>query len=183
MPLIQHIQLEWEKPCRGAPYSGTRNKMDKCYILPKIFYAYNPIGYPAHYIYFHQTVNGIQEVSNRILRLSEINNIRVGALELIKENMNYQIRYRYDYLTHAKPVRGSYDKSGTYVYLNETAMILKPNEYGRITYNGRYVDIDFGFWYYLFDIINVINTCEQMPLDIFTYRTPDKCYDQIAFLK
>ena len=74
MPLTQHLEIIWDKSCRGAPYSSLRNEMDKCCILPKLFYDYNTIGYPAHYVFYKQLVKGIEEFTNRVDRLTEIEN-------------------------------------------------------------------------------------------------------------
>ena len=159
--------------------------MDRSFLLPKAFYENTADSYPSHYIRFIQSINGIEENENRIVRLPDNESTRIGAVEILKEQTCYCLKYRYDFfgLTTPSPVRGNYDRTGTFVYLNETAMVLNVNEYGRIIYNGRFVDRYSGNWYYKFEIVNVINTSGQMPLDAFTSRSPDKLYQQIATLR
>lgn len=184
MLLIQHIKLYWNKECRGAPYSTFRNQMPKAYNLPKDFFKYNPLGYPSHYIYFVQEKGGLKEEINRIDTLTEYENIRMGAVEIIKRESGHELRYRYDF-HRAIPERHKYDpKTCLYKPLNEIALSLFSNEYGRIIHNGRHVDYDTGDWYYNIDIINIINvTGNKIPLDIFSKKEPDKPYNQIAVLR
>ncbi len=183
MLLIQHLKVHWSKAYRGAPYSTVRSQMSKSVHLPKEFFDYNPLGYPSHYVYLEQTKTGLLEKINRIDTLTEFENIRSSAVEMTRKDDWYELRYRYDY-HRALPERRKYNPEiSMYVELNEIAMCLKPNEYGRITYNGRYTDFDTGEWGYNLDIINIINSpTEKTPLDIYILREPDKTYNQIAIL-
>jgi len=183
MLVVQHIKLYWDKKFRGAPHSTSRNRLPKAYELPKSFFDYNPIGYPTHYIYLQQNENGIDEKINCVNTLSEYENVRIGAIEILRHDDNYEVRYRYDF-HFAIPTRQKYDpKDSVYKPLNEFAMTLKQNEYGRIIYNGRFSSYD-SFWYYNLDIINVLNSpTDKTPLNIFIASEPDKLYKQIEFLK
>lgn len=68
--------------------------------------------------------------------------------------------------------------------LNETAFILKKNQYGRITYNNRYVDPDSQNWYYGWHVYNVINCdladCKEK---MFFVKNPDYEYKQLLDLR
>lgn len=184
MLLTQHIKVHWDKGLRGAPYSTARNQMPKAYDLPRGFFDDNPVGYPAHYVYLVQAQSGFSERMNRKDTMTEYENIRIGAMEMIHQGDAYELRYRYD-LHRAIPARNKYDPQiSMYVGLDEVAMTLGPHEYGRIIYNGRYTDYDTGSWYYNIDIMNIINLSEEKtPLHIFTSKEPDKSYHQIAFLR
>jgi hypothetical protein len=185
MLLIQHIKLHWNKDCRGAPHSVTRSQMPKSHELPQTFFDYNPLGYPSHYMYLIQRKNGLDKKINRIDTLTDHENERIGATEILKQGINYEIRYRYDFHGYAIPERHKYDPHEcVYKPLNESAMVLKENEYGRIIYNGRYRDYDTGQWYYEMDIVNVIYISkDKVSLNIFTDNEPDRTYKQIAFLR
>ena len=68
--------------------------------------------------------------------------------------------------------------------LNETAFILNRNEYGRIIYNNRYVDVDTQQWYYGRHIYNIINCdiseCQEK---MFFEKEPDYEYRQLLDLR
>jgi len=183
MLLLQHIQLSWDKGCRGAPYSASRNRLPKAYELSKTFFDRSSLGYPAHYIYLQQNEDGINEKINRIYTLTEYENVRVGATEILNQSDYYEVRYRYDFHS-AIPSRQKYDPHDCiYKPLNELAMNLKPNEYGRIIYNGRFSSRD-SYWYYILEIVNIFNSpANKTPLNIFTKNEPDIIYEQIEFLK
>ena len=182
MLLIQHINLHWDKKCRGAPYSTSRNRLQKAYELPLSFFDYNPIGYHMQYIFLQQTKDGIQEKINRVDTLTEYDNLQVGATEIINQGHNYEVRYRYD-LHQAIPARQKYDPQiSLYKPLNERAMNLKQGEYGRVIYNGRFSSYD-SYWYYHLDIINIFNSpSDKTQHDVFIANEPDKIFKQVKFL-
>ncbi|MGL5436907.1 MAG: hypothetical protein ACRDBO_16170 [Lachnospiraceae bacterium] len=183
MLLLQHINLYWDKVCRGAPYSTERNQMVMAYELPKKFYDYYSVGFPTHYVSFMQTKDGIGESNNRIIICTKYDEIRYGALELYLEGSDYRVNYRYDFHRGAIPERHKYDVGiSRYIALNETAMVLAPDEYGRLIYNGRFKDYDMGSWYYQLDIVNIINVTEDFSPRIFLEQEPVKEYRQIAHL-
>jgi hypothetical protein len=180
--LIQHIKIEWSKICRGAPYSTARSQMLKSYFLPKDFLEYNSpnfTDFPFHYINFSQSKEGFKEKFNRIDTISEHGRIRIGAVEAIKNENFYDVRYRADFHVGGKPIRCKMNQ-----LLNETAVHLFLNEYGRIIYNARYTDFDTGNWWYELDVINLLYICnDRVLLDVFSAREPDKTYKQIAVLR
>jgi len=183
MLLVQHVKLYWDKKYRGAPYSTSRNRLPKAYGLPKAFFDYNPLGYPMHYIYLQQDEGGIHEKISRVDTLTEYENVQVGATEILRHGDDYEVRYRYDF-HQAIPKRQKYDpKDCIYKPLNELAMHLKQNEYGRVICNGRFSSYD-GNWSYNLDIINIFNSpADIVPLDVFIANEPDKLYKQIEFLR
>ncbi len=66
--------------------------------------------------------------------------------------------------------------------LNETAFILKKNQYGRIIWNERRTDYDTGEWYYQLHIYNMIYSLDISKNNIFVSNKPDFVYQQEAVL-
>ena len=68
--------------------------------------------------------------------------------------------------------------------LNETAFVLRPGQYGRITWNERRTDYDNGTWYYQLHILNLLHVSPEQSIkhDIFLAAQPDFEYKQIAVL-
>lgn len=184
MLLTQHIKIYWDKECRGAPYSTIRNQIEKAYSLPKSFFDYHPRAIPSHYIYLIQSKSGFEKLFDRVDTISENKEIRIDAVQILNENADWAVRYRYCWHRGAIPARKRFDyENGGDIDLDELAMTLKPNEYGRIIYNARYTDFDSGDWYYGFDIINIFNNMDkEAPLDLFVKNMPDKIYKQVAVL-
>lgn len=184
MILIQYISLMWEKDCRGGIGAIERSKFPQAIKLPLNFFEYISFGKPVHWVGIHQKRDGFHYRINR-RRIEEFdtkNSLRLGAIELIPKGNNCEIRYRYDW-HRAIPERYKYTKEGTRLPLNELAFELCLGDYGRTVYNGRYVDIDTGTWYYKMDIVNVMISQENdVPLDCFLVNAPTHYYRQIAKL-
>lgn len=71
-------------------------------------------------------------------------------------------------------------------FLNETAFILKPQQYGRILWNERLTDYDTGEWYYYLHCINFFYKTQKTSLwepAVFTRQQPDYIYKQMAQLR
>ena len=68
--------------------------------------------------------------------------------------------------------------------LNETAFVLRKNQYGRIIYNNRYVDPDNQHWTYGRHIYNIIN-CDisECKEKMFFRKDPDHEYRQLLDLR
>ena len=184
MLLIQIVLSSWDKKQRGAPYAAERSHRPKSYVLPEDFFKCkkdNPLFYPKHII---GTRNAIGHISTN----PKSDRIELNAIEVIKQNDSYEIRYRFDFLhsyNSAIPKRRKYNSQfDAYEPLNEVAFQLSRNEYGRIIHNAKYYPYygDGNCWYEM-SIINLLYLENDLaPLDILVERTPDKIYKQMAML-
>ena len=180
MLTIQLISLQWDKLCRGAPYTTQRNRMAQADVLPDAFYNNGAAAFTIHYSGLWQDQGGINKVSDYVKRKFDRSKIRVGAVEIIREDEGYRIDYHYAWHGGCPP-RQKYDvQTRHYVSLCETAMILRPGEYGRVIYNGRFQNYED--CYYKLEIINIINDSGGNSVEVFVNREPDYNYRQIAHL-
>jgi len=155
--------------------------MAKSYILPKDFFKCkndNPLFYPEHII---RTI----ETSGSICTSPKSDRIKLNAVEVIKHDDYYEVRYRFDFLRNAVPQRNKYNTQfHVHEPLNEMAFQLFRNEYGRIIHNAKYYPYyGEGNYRYEMSIINLLYLENDIaPLDILVERTPDKIYEQMAML-
>lgn len=179
--IIQTIRLYWNKKVRGAPYSSIRNQWQKAYPLPSNFFEFFGDGNLEHEIYLEQNQSGIIKIESRRKIRKQEKNIQISGIKVLKKQNQYEVIYCSN-LQGGNPIRKKYDKQKhSYIALNETAMNLEENEYGRIIYNGRYTTWDE--MYYRMDVINLIYIKKKDgSCDIFQVREPDKIYKQIAKL-
>jgi hypothetical protein len=183
MLIVQHTKIAWDKKSRGAPYAARRAQIAKAFALPYASTKINQTENVLHYLYFVQLDAEIFERINStdILNMNSEGRFKVGALEISEDGENYHVTYRYDW-HNAMPVRNGFDYNrGGRVALIERAMTLPPDTYGRVLYNGRYVDSCTGEWYYNLDIINIINNKEASST-VFIEREPEIIYRQTAVL-
>ena len=181
--LIQQIRLQWHKDCRGGNAAAQRNQYPRAMQLPKDFFtSYYPFGPPTHFVFVFQKPDGFQIESDyhRLMRWEADDTMSLEPFELIQQEDGIQVRYRYDWHSGAMPERYTYDKTGQKLPLNELALNLAPGDYGRAICNGRFRDWDTGIWYYVLDILNVIQLTDPTDsLASFTDREPYKIYTRI----
>ena len=184
--LIQQINLQWYKDCRGGAGAVLRNHYPKAARLPEDYFSCYPFGVPAHSISLLQDKAGIH-VQKDFRVLKEWRNdstVKFDPFELSNTDGKPKIYYRFDLHRGALPERLKYDpNTSRYVPLHELAFELEPVDYGRAVCNGRFVDWDTGNWWYEMDILNIMFQPDpDIPLDCFLARKPNKTYQQIAQL-
>ncbi|WP_238650166.1 hypothetical protein [Paenibacillus piscarius] len=176
--LLQFMTIRWEKEVRGAPFSTARNNYKANFTLPDTIFTYDlSYGLPFHHIVIAQNKTGFEVVQNKSVILEAgAESWIIGCVKVDKNEREYQFSYHYS-KKGGKPVR--YDQR--YNPLSERAFGLGPNEYGRISYNGRYLYQDTGEWYYELNTLNALVTCDTGP-DVFISTEPVKEYKQIEIL-
>lgn len=185
-PLIQKINLQWYKDCRGGSGAVQRNHYPRTMLLPKDFFSYYSFGLPIHFVSIVQKPDGfhIKKNCRKLIEKMVDDKIKLQPFELIQEDCKIQIRYRYDWHIGAIPGRYTYDKSGQKQPINELALELLPNDFGQVICNGRFRDWDTGSWYYTIDILNVIQPEKYTKsLTSFIDRKPNKIYTQLKLLR
>lgn len=191
MLIIQVVHLYWTKEVRGAPYSSARNRMAEAYALPAKYFEYSIADFREHFVYLRQSKDGFGVHADKVMNLREKGCIRVGNVELVREEQGVRVVFRYT-ANVGQPARTfkdrrfreSFDVKRNLIdnLLVETVGVLKGNEYARVMYNGRHASYDWGW--YTKEIINVMNVAgdEKVPLDILVKREPDFVYEQFAAL-
>lgn len=174
--IIQSISLSWNKKTRGAPYSTLRNRYNKSFGIPdSMIHANSQLTFPVHKIELIQNENGIEMKRNNVEYVeSSLNSWKLGCIEIQRDD--YECIVYFNYSDHCgKPIR--YDTRNH--YLSEKAFELSKNEYGRISYNGRWVHPHTGEWIYRLHILNVYNSsCTDK--ELLNKNRPMKEYKQLA---
>ena len=186
MLLVQHIELVWQKDCRGGLGAEKRSKFKQGIQLPTDFFAYTSVGKPVHQVVLVQNPQGFEtRLDCRSIREFDIDNsLRINPMEIIlKENNNCEVRYRYDWHKRALPERYKYTKEGSRLPLNELAFELQEGDYGRAICNGRFIDWDTGIRWYEMSVVNVMLVDEKsVSLNCFIDNMPTHYYHQMAVL-
>lgn len=164
--IVQIILIRWMKDTRGEPYATSRNRHPAVFPLPtgipSSAYSVQEEQILVHRLTFHQTVKGIERVSDTCEWIPmPTADIRIGHAKLPglfpQRHAEYAaVRFCYD-PSFGKPVRTDHRSS----LLDELAFTLKDGEYGRIIINGRHT-IEEGSLYEhrTFNVWNVADTSE-----------------------
>ncbi len=122
---------------------------------------------------------------------SSVDALNLTNLSIYPKDNMFDIVFFYDEQRSGVPFRSGHNRDflnpDSRLYqknnLNETAFLLKKNQYGRIVWNERRVDYDLGTWYYELHIYNIFYAQGQdVPKNIFVRTEPDFVYQQIARL-
>lgn len=202
MLFVQDISLTYYKNVRYANYANARNAIKfapvKIEKIPDCEVFYQRVG-------MFQDTDGIKkgkpvfkEYGEEIFNADKLDPVYnyINLLcntRIFKFNDTYKIRFcddRYFTRYNAFKRRGHNEDfmndNSPFCYndiINETAFILKPDEYGRIIFNERHITIDEE-WYYLLNTINFIN-CDKSKFreKMFYRKIPDYEYKNMQYLK
>ncbi len=193
MLIMQHIKLEWHKENRGAPDATARNRLAAAFVLPDAFFEHQPLGFPSHDLFLQQTGSTFKTRIDRIAPLPASGTIKAGGVAITDREACAEVRFTYSFgmgspertnifRKTAAPLSDDHDSSYAGL-LSEIAFCLDDGDYGRISWNGKHTCFDTGTWYYHKDIVNMIRL-SFLPKNknLFTERTPDKIYEQLARL-
>ncbi|MDE5583265.1 MAG: hypothetical protein K2J08_06150 [Ruminococcus sp.] len=202
MLFVQYIALTYYKNVRYANYANVRNsikfapivieKVPDCEVLLQRVPLYQGIdGIRKYEVSFEEYGEEIFNSDN----LDPVYNYRtlLRNNRIFKVNDDYKIRFcddRYYTRYNAFKRRGHNEEfmnnNSRFSYtdiINETAFILKLNEYGRIIYNERNVALDEE-WYYTLYVVNFIN-CDKSKYreKMFFKKVPDYEYKNMQYLR
>jgi hypothetical protein len=205
MLFIQSINTYYDKQERSSEYARLRKedlfrKIDlgeikKCEVLAQILLLrYENDGkvsqaqsYSTEYRKYGENIftEGTKNKYDNFNKLLQF-------IRIFKEDDKYKIMFCDENVEWCPTKRHGHnetfnDANSIYYYrnrLNETAFILDKNQYGRIIYNNRYVDLDSQMWYYGWHVYNIIN-CDisECSEKMFFKKEPDCEYRQLLDLR
>lgn len=193
MLLIQNINLCWSKNERGTDYAEVRRQFPPAYPLEKNMPMGNVV---VHYLHFLQSgercIDSILENRDyRVQRYCSVEEVNLANLSIVPCPCGFEVSFYYDERRSGRPFRRGHNKDynnpQSPLYrkdcLNETAFVLKPNQYGRILWNERTIDWDTGEWYYYVRTYNILFLPDGISrADIFVADEPDFVYRQMVVL-
>ncbi len=202
MLFVQYIGLTYYKNVRYANYANVRNsikfapivieKVPDCEVLlqrvPIVQYTDGIKKYHASFKEYGQEIFTVDNLDPCRNYYDIISNIRI-----FKVDDGYKIRFCDDrsFTRHNAFKRRGHneaftDNNSPFFYtdiVNETAFIIRQNEYGRIIFNERHITIDEQ-WYYTLNTVNFIH-CDKSKYreKMFFKKTPDYEYKNMQYLR
>lgn len=153
--LIQTVTLTWDKSARGGDGARSRQAVPRAGAVP-LDPRWGETGRIAVHRIEWSHRNAFREpVSNRTEFADASHEIGLPCLTVGLSPDGLAVRYRYDLNDGGAPDRWHQYGLAEGDRLAGTAFILRPGEWGRITSNGRFVDIYTGNWWYRQVTLNV----------------------------
>jgi hypothetical protein len=164
--VVQHIWTLWTKRSRGGDAARLRNAVPTAVIIPKC-------ETDAACILHQATYSESTEFSqHNALKLSDsFAELGLSFLSCQTDEDRLAIRFHRDGFNAATPSP----------YPHKDAFRLRPEEWGRVVYNGRYIDRSTGNWWYEQHVCN-IGWFSQWTLSVFTRTVPDYEFQELVEL-
>ncbi len=173
MTIVQEITVWWTKTARSAPGATARNAVPERFELP-----FRPATMARFDVVRHgvliqewtgfgdpdETVDGHHVVPGRPLRL--------GCIQVEPGPDATQVVYAYDYACGGAPERTGRPRP---------VLRLRPGQWGRVVYNGRFEDRSTGEWLYKKVVANVAHVGDA-PEAVFSGE-PSKTFSDLAHLR
>ena len=146
MIILQEIITHWTKQSRGAERAARRHAVPD--ILPLPSFSAPPVE-PAvvHQLMIYREANGFQNPEQKVNHptLDRNNQLRSGCVVIHQQQDLIEVVYAYDMNCGGAPERTSFPRK---------VLALQKNTWGRIQYNGRFVN-QRGEWTYRHTSVNI----------------------------
>jgi hypothetical protein len=177
---VQYIRIFWTKASRGHARASRRNAVPRAFDLPAdIIASTEPT--PVHAVSVEEANSFLPVRTADIWAGDGSRALRIGCACIAFEATGLRLRFEYDESHGGAPARRRFDAQGTSALLSEDVCLLSPGDWARIEWNGRFVDIDTGSWWYELQTVNVALAEDPSP-DLFLTANPTIVYSQLADL-
>ncbi len=164
--VIQHVACVWTKRSRGGEGARQRNSVPTAVDLPEFK---GDLPYLLHTVNFFES--GWSKPNHSVKSSTEFSDLHLNDLILIHESDSVTVRFMRDGANAACPNP----------YPHKDVFSLRRGDWGRIVYNGRYVDFDSGAWRYKLTTYNIGNF-DRFSTDVFRLTSPSSQFEELARL-
>ncbi|HEX9952148.1 MAG TPA: hypothetical protein VGB53_10295 [Rubricoccaceae bacterium] len=173
MTVVQEITVWWTKTARSAPGATIRNAVPERFDLP-----FRPATMARFDIVHHRVLirewTGFDDREETVEehRVVAGQPLRLGCVRVEPGPDAVQVVYAYDYTCGGVPERTTRPRP---------VLLLKPGQWGRVVYNGRFEDRGTGEWLYKKVVANVAHVGDT-PEAAFSGE-PSKMFSDLAHLR
>ncbi|HEX8384642.1 MAG TPA: hypothetical protein VF576_00580 [Rubricoccaceae bacterium] len=173
MTVVQEITVWWTKTSRSAPGAAVRNAVPELYDLP-----FRPATMARFDVVHHGvlvrewTGFGDPEESVEGHAVTPGRPLRLGCVRVEPGPDVVGVVYAYDYACGGAPERTTRPR---------TVLQLRPGQWGRAVYNGRFEDRGTGEWLYKKVVANVAHVGD--PSDAVFSGVPSRTFHDLAHLR
>lgn len=165
--VIQRVHCLWTKQSRGGEGARQRNAVPTAVHLPRID---SPTGFVLHTAIYSESNNFLQ--SDMLKTANDFVGLGLRDLEFLLDNESLRVRF----------VRDGYNAARPSPYPYRDVFALRLMDWGRVVYNGRYIDHCSGNWWYEKSTYN-IGWLADCSADVFVATQPINTFVEIAKLK
>ena len=173
--VVQHIHTMWTKASRGGNGARIRNALPIALPLPLDVFV-SP--WTLHSINFYEHDAFTKKES--VTKAASPEDLAIRVLRFTIHCDRLAVCFLRHPMNAATASRFPSDPPGREI-LEVDAFALDPSQWGQLTYNGRFVDIDTGNWWYKQSVFN-IGYCLKPAKDVFRTTRPASRFVELAQL-
>lgn len=171
---VQTIHTTWTKNSRGGDLAVLRNRVPT---RAPLRLSANPSGIVWHSLSFGEQNKFNSAIADKLNKPNKDNQFGCNNIFVQLNDTSATLTYRY---RDGAPARQFYDTAGTPV-VPEHSIVVQPNQWATVEYNGRSTYWDCGTWYYEHVVVNLA-VGDRIESNVFTAGSPIEHYKQIASL-
>lgn len=173
MIVVQHITLWWTKASRSAPGSAVRNAVPELFDLPFRPATMAATGVAYHSVLIREWLGfGHREDASAALPADRDGTFHVGCLRIRPGADRADVVYTYGLACAGAPERTP---------MPRTVLSLRPGQWGRVVYNGRFEGARRQEWLYRKVVVNVAHLTGDEET-VYAGR-PSKEFSDLAILR
>jgi hypothetical protein len=177
--VVQALLISWSKASRGGDPARKRNATPEAIPLPAESASGQGPSLLIHRAVFSEP--DFSATGQAVEVRPGFTAFRFDCVEILPVEQGLQVAYQYHHGAGA-PRRLMHEVTSNLVPLRKEAFLLRPGEWGRVAYNGRFSDVDDGSWWCERRVVNV-GLLEDPPPDVFVRSSPSQVYSQLAKLR
>lgn len=173
MVVVQEVTLWWTKKSRSAPGSTVRNAVPELFEVPFRPATMNRTGVAYHGVLIQEWL-GFGQIEQTVDELAcpDTEPVKLGCLYIRPREEVTEVVYAYDFDCGGAPVRTP---------LPRVVLTLRPGQWGRAVYNGRFEDWKTREWLYKKVVANVAHV-QDTEEQVFS-GAPSKSFADLALLR
>lgn len=173
--LVQVVHLYWDKSARGGQGARDRNAVPQAFPVPEA-----GLGGAGRYLWIAESHwNGrnafAAPFSDLHRRVDVANGYTHGCVSVSDHPDGLQVRYDYSKGKGGAPDRWFFSKTTGYGESPSRSLLVRPGEWVRVCYNGRFSELDYGdssTWRYEQTTVNVAWFSGEPDSRVFLDREP-----------
>lgn len=153
--VVQVIHLHWDKSARGGQGARDRNAVPQVFAIPDADLAASGGYLCVNESHWGERNAFAEPFSTRRHRVSLPGMFTFGCVSISSQPDGLRVRYQYNQADGGAPDRWFFNRATRRDESPDRLLVVSPDQWVRVCYNGRFSCIDSGNWWYEQVIVNV----------------------------
>jgi hypothetical protein len=180
--LVQIVRLQWDKSARGGQGARERSAVPQSFAIPATELTGNSAQLHVETSTWSERNAFAEPFSTRRHSVAISEGLKYGCVSVSAHLEGLQVRFEYDQANGGAPDRWFFNCPSGVGELPGRILLVGPEKWVRVCYNGRFSCIDSGNWWYEQITINVAWFAGEPDGRVFVAREPSHDFRALADL-